>query len=680
MTVPMRPSLGRMMSEDEIEQHKRHALKMASEGRSMAEIQAYADSVGVPQKKKIDYSPGITPDFILGAARSALHGASFGFDDEAVGSLYGLVTGVGAQTGRDIYRSRLQAFHDQNPGIDLTAQIAGGIASGGGAVAGAKALAPKALGWLSSLPGVVKAVGSAGLGGAAYAAGDVEGGMGERMAAAPGGAAMGAVGGGLMLGAGAAVGSVLKPVARKLPVFKKLTATATDEADEVVLKDLVNDGVRIPDLLDKVKTNALRGQPTVLADVAGENTVGMMSAIQSIRGPGKKLIKEGLVDRQMGSGDRLMDWLSGQSKIGLGNVEKVRNGLIGARALQAETLYDDAYKMSAPMTDRLKALFRGEDFKKAWNEARLELRSKKGIEIPPLSKPFFPTGASFRTPGVAGPAEEIVPPELPIAGLDWTKRYLDRMVRTGFQGDGWQAGKAAGLRDQLREVLEEVDELVPAYGLARKTYKGESEVIEALDMGRKWRTERADAIAIQMAGFKSDAEREAAKLGFMEDIRDAIYGKTAKAPDPATTVLGGKEMTRRLQAVFGKDADEFLARVRTEARFAETLRGAAHGSRTTPLSEVIKNFMEQSSGGVMGALAANRPGLAVIQVGRAMGLRFKQTHQEEVAAELSKRYMYGMDDPAELIGYLHELMRRQPKRSIGPLVGAALGGQVAASE
>jgi hypothetical protein len=668
VTVPFRPT---PMSQDEVEMHKRTAQKLIAEGTitTPAQLQAYADSVGIPQKKKIDYSPGITPDFILGAARSALHGASFGFDDEAVGSLYGLVTGVGAQVGRDTYRAQLQAFHDQNPGTDLGMQIAGGIASGGGAVAGAKALAPKALAWLASMPGVIKAVGSAGLGGAAFGAGDATGGVAERLPAAARGGATGAVFGAGATGALKAAGAVIKPLAKNLPILKKAYASAGETADDVILRDLESDGAKVQDLIDKARINASRGQLSSLPDLAGENTVGRMAGIQSIPGKGKQDLKTGLVDRQMGSGDRIMDWLSGTSKVGLGNIEKVRNGLLGARALHAEGLYDDAYQQAAPMTDRLKAVFSNPLFKRAYNEARLELRERKGIDVPPLtSKPFLPDET------------EVFPPSLPVAGLDWMKRYLDKQVRAGFKGQsGWDHSKAQGLAEQLAGVLDEVDELVPQYGLARKTYRGDSEVIDALDMGRKWGTEKADVIALKMTGFKSDAEREAAKLGLIEDIRDMIYNKKSKAPDVATTVLGGKEMARRLQAAFGPEADDFLTRVRTEARFAETLRGAASGSRTTPLAKVIEDF-EQQSAGVMGNLLANRPGLALVTAARAGGLALRQSHTEQVAEELSKRYTYGLDDPAELIGYLINLQSRVPRPNRTPRIAAVLGGQAAASE
>jgi hypothetical protein len=659
----------KQMSNDEIELHKRNAMKMASEGKSLAEIKSYMDGAGVPQKQKVDYSPGLTPDYILGGVMSALHGATFGWDDEGVGSLYGLVTGSGAQAGRDVYRKRLQDFHDQNPMTDVGLQIAGAIGTGKLPLGVAKLVAPKAAEWMMALPGAVKAIGAAGLGGGAYAAGDATGGLSARAAAIPAGAATGAVVGGALTGGSVAAGRTLSPVLRKMPLVKGLFATAGEEADHTLLMDLERDKVRIPDMIDKAKGMVMQGQTPTIGDLAGENVLGRYANIQSIPGAGKESVRAGLVDRQAGSGDRIMEMMSGKAKLSLENVEKVRDGLLGARSLQAETLYNDAYQQSAPMTDRLKEVFQNPLWRRAYNEARIELKQTKGMDVPMMpAKPFVP-----------GQAEEL-PTALPIAGLDWTKRYLDKLVRAGYRSDtGWDRGKAQGLADQLKGALTEIDDLVPAYGLARKTYRGDSEVINALDEGRTFAKLPADKIALKMQGYRSTSEGEAAKLGFLENIRNMIYGKTAEAPDVATTVLGSKEMRRRVEAMFGTDAPEMLNYVRTEARFAKTLRGAAGGSRTAPLDHIIKDWTQQNAG-VVGNLVAGRPGSALVALARGAGARVKATHTENVADELAHRFTLGLDDPTELLGYLMNLQSLQPKPSFAPRVAAALGGQSVAGQ
>jgi hypothetical protein len=70
----------------------------------------------------------------------------------------------------------------------------------------------------------------------------------------------------------------------------------------------------------------------------------------------------------------------------------------------------------------------------------------------------------------------------------------------------------------------------------------------------------------------------------------------------------------------------------------------------------------------------------LVTAARAGGLALRQSHTEQVAEELSKRYTYGLDDPAELIGYLINLQSRVPRPNRTPRIAAALGGQAAASE
>src|SRR6185369_9778131 len=79
------------MSDEEIALHKRNALKMGQDGQPSAAILAYLKTAGVPFKKdNANFAPG-TDAYLGGLLMSALHGATYGWDDEAVGSLYGLV-------------------------------------------------------------------------------------------------------------------------------------------------------------------------------------------------------------------------------------------------------------------------------------------------------------------------------------------------------------------------------------------------------------------------------------------------------------------------------------------------------------------------------------------------------------------------------------------------------------
>ncbi len=670
------------MSNDEIDLHKRNALRMGQEGQSLAAIASYLKVAGVPMKREVNFAPG-TDAHLGGLLMSALHGATFGWDDEAIGSLYGIVTGGTAQAGRDVYRARLKQFHDQNAVSDVLAQLAGGVLTGSTAArvtkAGIGMVAPKAVEYLTSMPGVAKALVGGAAGGAAFAAGDAQGGVAPRLGAAPGGAALGGAAGGVLYGAGRIVGQIIKPIARNVPGLSKLYQSVEHQADDIVLHDIEKDGTTPALMLQKARAMQAQGVTPTIADLAGENTRNRLAAPQAASGEGMQRIKQGFQQRQAGAGDRIADWINGKAKLSLQNIEQVRNGLLGARSADADILYREAYAQSAPMTDRLKELFRNAKFRDAWNEARIELRSQPGgQDIGPLTKPFFPGGGAFQKPGVQGAAEEILPTELSVAGLDYTKRYLDQVIRSAAaQGQsGWKRGVAHGLAQNLENALQEVDQLVPVYGKARQTYHSDSRVIDALDAGRGFLKMSAAKIEVAMQGHSSTAETEAFRLGAIEDMKDAIYGLRAKYPDVAQSVFGAPETKRKLSLLFGKEAPEMLDRLRTEARFGETYARTT-GSRTAPLLNMMVDNEAQASG-VIGNLIANQPGRAIVGISRLGGARMRLTHGEKVANALSNAYTKGLEDPAELTGYLLNLMSRQPRASMAPEIGAAIGAQAVA--
>jgi hypothetical protein len=72
--------------------------------------------------------------------------------------------------------------------------------------------------------------------------------------------------------------------------------------------------------------------------------------------------------------------------------------------------------------------------------------------------------------------------------------------------------------------------------------------------------------------------------------------------------------------------------------------------------------------------------VALVYAARAVGVRVKATHQEQVAEELAERYTFGLEDPARLLGYLLNLESRKPRPSfLAPLAGA-IGAQTVAGQ
>lgn len=694
------------MGNEEIAMHKLKAQAMVNEKRPLGEIKAYLDTAGVPRKPNAtEYAPG-TDQHLGGMLMSALHGATFGWDDEGVGSLYGLVSGVGAQAGRDAYRRQLQEFHNANPGTDLVMQMVGGGGVTGFARKALGIAAPKAADWLMHLGAAKKLIGGGMAAGAAYAAGDQQGGVGGRLGAAVGGAALGGVMAGAIGGAGAVAGKIVKPMLRGNKFLQELAPKTfpktMEDVDNIMLRDIANDGTTPGEMLMKAEAMHQMGLTPTVADLAGENVMNRMQSVQGASGKGMQAIKAGFKERQVGEGDRVIDWLVGDNKLGLQNIEQVENGFLGARQMDGKLLYEEAYQHAAPMTDKLKALFDNEKFRDAWNQARLELQQQPGgRDIGPLAKPLFPdmggpfysasvekgppsinlkTGAvsqkTIRVPPKQGPPEAIRPTELSVAGLDYTKRYLDRIIRQADNksASGWSKGVAHGLSQNLEEALIEIDKSVPSYGEARRLWRSDSRVLDALEKGRTFLRANSDEIEMAMQNHESTAETEAFKLGVMTSVRHAIEGNRQKVPDQVA-IFYGKGMAKKIRAVFGKDADDMLERVRIEARFGEVY-GKTLGSRTANMMGMMAENEAQAAS-ILGAVVAQRPGTAAIYSARMMGQMLKLKHGGQVADEMANVYTRGLEDPAELIGYLLKLSAKKPHVSHTALyTGAALGGPI----
>jgi len=197
----------------------------------------------------------------------SLQGATFGFSDEVrafIGSSFAKGTaevadflgieGFGDLADREFgeildealarERINLQAQEEANPELALAANVAGGLVTGiaGGFTKGGKALARQlSKGGLGAR--TTKAAIAGGVSGALFGAGTAE--EGERLAGAIAGAPFGAVGGGVIPGAGAALGvgarktsDVVKSIGRRMGVLAEEGALQTPKLTVEAVKKL----------------------------------------------------------------------------------------------------------------------------------------------------------------------------------------------------------------------------------------------------------------------------------------------------------------------------------------------------------------------------------------------------------------------------------------------------------
>ena len=250
---------------------------------------------------------------VVGVARQAAQGASFGFADEAEGAARAALGPRSYREARDEVRAQNDQFASENPGIALGANLAGGLASGAGlaklatlpfkgaALLRGVGLAPKVEATATMgqrLAGAAKMGGAAGVVGGA--------GVAKEMRDIPESAAIGgAIGAGAGLGfAGGAellrgtrnlvarVGQGQKPAGK---IRSMVRADAPDEsAAKRVLQRLGNQNESLDGLAAR---SATADGPDILSEVIGEKGVRDLRVARGLGYTAPDEIEQGLTRR-----------------------------------------------------------------------------------------------------------------------------------------------------------------------------------------------------------------------------------------------------------------------------------------------------------------------------------------------------------------------------------------------
>ena len=640
-------------------------------------------------------------NFVSGMSLNAVQGITFGFGDEAIGGILGILTGAGAAESIEAYRSSLEEWNSKNRKKAFVAEMAGGFATGAGAarLAGAGA---KALGTGGRL---AVAAGEGAISGGFYSAGNTEGGWSDRTAAALFGGAVGGVLGPAAVGAMRLGGGVVKPATRALIQdfgtlrrgIERLPGVRgpKDHASNFLLDVFESEGLSIDQLRKDAAALANAGISPTLADLGGPSTLEVLSRTLSTRSPVKQKLAEAIFSRQAEQGDRLTGGLYRRimrsTNFGLRNAYDAVDDLKISRATTAAPLYEEAFQGAVPTTPRMQEILSNPKFRAAWDKGR-ELAqldelagTGHGLEIPDL--PIAGDAGGIREMLLAGgvapdalqSAMAQVPPELlgaefpsvlPIRGLDYAKRGIDNIINGLLKKEGIEAGELRALTALKQELVELTAEADPtgAYGRALTAWGDPSEAIDAVELGRSFLKKEPPIVQRELAAIleRNPGHADFYRLGAAQALYEAAGEVRKETADLAGQLFGGSvhgaqtKAAQRIRALFPDApdvAEDFLRQVTAETRISQT-------AINTPTRGRLTRGLQESVEGAEGPLVhARMTGKLAILGAMQQGLaRVERGFQNEVSDELAQLFTYGMDSPLELKIVLDGLEHAETQR------------------
>lgn len=659
----------------------------APEGASQDDVLAYAQKqMGKPEESAVSS----TRKFLSGASEAARQGLTLGLSDEIQAAM-----DAGIQGGENLVRSGLRGlgadvspgmpmgekydqslarqrgemkeFDEAHPIISMGANIVGGLAVPGGALAkGAAKTAGPATSMLaqaaespviqrgleiagryaSKVPAALRPIAAGGAGGAVTGFNAGEGGFDERAANAVQGGMIGGAFGALAPLAVKGVSGIMGAVDEIVPANVKETAVRKIE------KALGRDKLTPADLAAK-----LEASPELIPAAAG--------------GRNLKALADVVVTRPGESGqraDKIAEALADQASIkasddlrkGLGTSGEFYDTIASldtAKRAAAAPLYEKAYSAQGNVWS--------DDLKKLADRPSVKAAMSKAYRIA-AEEDVNPTALGLDL----NEAGDVVLSKVPsMRTLDYIKRGLDDVVegyRDPTSGRLNLNTEGRAVNDTLRQWVKALDDANPDYKAARDAWAGPTRAQAAMRDGEDFLTMRPQEIAEKLKDLGA-SERDYYRLGVERRILDVIEN-TRDGADVFKRLIGNERKRSQLKALFPStdDFDAFIKAANDRIDTYNTLSKIRGGSPTAPRQAAQEDF----AGGtgligdamVQGALGERVGAAKTLARGLAARVR---APREDVANEVGSMLLPTTDD--ERAAFIQRLLSGPPQRPTGVL-------------
>lgn len=533
----------------------------------------------------------VVPNPYLNTARAVLgQGLGMGWGDEAEAWLRSKLGNESYETVLPKIREEYGQYAKQYPITQGVSEFVGGAAPGIGMmfVPGMQPAGLMRLGALGAATGAVSGAGSAT--------------EGNRASGAGGGAL---IGGGLGVGLPIALrasGGARKWLRERLLPTPKVVE---DRALEKITAAMRDAKVNPRDVQVKMAQDRAIGVPSVMAN-ANPALRDLAEAVAQRTGPGSHVIENALTAQKLGARDRVQ----AQTKAALKPVDYygMEDSLTAQLRNNAKGLYEKAYAHGDVDDPRIVEVLKNPQFKAFFDKARsiadteAQTAKLKGEDPLKFALPeiYKPSGR-FDASG----AEILDLVKLPdVRTLDYIKRGIDATIDSGFRGQGMSTAEASALRDLRKQFVNAIDENVPDYKLARQTYAGDLEILDALRMGKDQFKSLDQEQIKKMVDAMGSGEKDAFRTGVARSIYDTIM-VPSNNPNTAQRVIGSPDMQKKLSALFDNPAEFDLykaALMRESQLFGESNK--ILGNSATARRQELGKSLEDDTGMIESAMAA----------------------------------------------------------------------------
>lgn len=341
------------------------------------------------------------------------------------------------------------------------------------------------------------------------------------------------------------------------------------------------------------EANAPKGAPLVAADLMGRPGQKLVRWTTDQPSFGGAELEKQLTERNTGQLDRTLANMKGAMGQDFQNIPATQEQMVADMKARAKPLYDVAKPISLPAhivseVQRLRGAF--PEIDKAFQSGDVLRKGDTAIEggnISPAGviQKISPEIArdpkmldALRSSGYRIPGDQA---PLTVGDVHYAKLGLDDLIDRKSDGSGIAPTRARQLRLALNGLLGQVDQAVPEYQAARNQYRGDAEMNEAMELGKKALHLPVDELAHATKDY-SPGEQQAFRASAMNQLK--LTAKDVPASrDLMARWINSPNMEDRLKLIAPSDeaAQQLLAHRDVERTMAATGAAPRAGSNTS---------------------------------------------------------------------------------------------------